>query len=99
MARMRQCITPTQGLSLVNSLIEQTPIQCDVVSFKKRGSTCGDFEGKFGTSYWRSFHRRNAHLVVSKKGQKCDLIDQFGQRTQTSDRCTIIMGMRWSNQK
>ena len=73
MARMRQCITPAQGLSLVNSLIEQTPVHHDFVVFKKRGSTYGDLEGKVSAGYWRSFRRRNAHLIVGKKGQNYEL--------------------------
>ena len=73
MARMRQCITPAQGLSLVNSLIEQIPIQRDLLAFKKRGSTYGDLEGKVSAGYWRSFRRRNAYLIVGKKGQKYKL--------------------------
>jgi len=73
MARMRQCITPTQGLSLVNSLTEQTPVHRDFVAFKKRVSACGDLEGKVGAGYCRSFCRRNAHLIVSKKGQTYEI--------------------------
>ena len=35
MARMRQCLTPSKGLLLVNSLISGTKIQQDLVEWKR----------------------------------------------------------------
>ena len=71
LSRIRQCLTPSQGLSLVNSLIDDTPVQEDLIAFKNR--FCCNKEGKVGRSYWRAFMKRNGHLIVSKKGQKYEL--------------------------
>lgn len=68
MARIRQCLSPSKGLALVNSLIENQPIQDELISWKKK-YTCND-KGSVGPGYWRCFMKRNKHKIVSKRGQK-----------------------------
>ena len=38
MAHIHQCLTPSQGLCLVNSLIKNTPAQQDLIKFKEKYS-------------------------------------------------------------
>ena len=74
MARIRQSLTPSQGLALVNGMIEGTREQANLISFKEKYciSTEEDM-GKVGRGYWRGFRKRNNHLLVSKRGQKYEL--------------------------
>ena len=71
MARMRQCLTPSKGLLLVNSLISGTKIQEELVEWKQRNTP--NFTGTVGRGYWRQFMRRNKDKIVGKRGQKYKL--------------------------
>ena len=71
LAEIRQCLTPSKGLALINSLISEQPIQKELVEWKKRYSNNED--GSVGKNYWRSFLKRNSHRIVSKRGQKYEL--------------------------
>ena len=71
MARLRQCLTPSQAVQLINSMIEGTDAQKKLIAWKKRNSFGS--EGTIGKKYWRSFKKRNEHLICSKKGQKYEL--------------------------
>ena len=71
MARMRQCLTPSRGLSLINSLIKDTPIQGELVAWKATNTP--NTSGVVGRGYWRSFLKRNKNKIVSKRGQKYEL--------------------------
>jgi len=71
LSRICQCLTPSQGLSLVKLLIKDTPVQGDLISFK--ATFYSNADGEVGSSYWRTFMKRNGHLIVSKKGQKHEL--------------------------
>ena len=71
MARMRQALSPSEGISLINSLIEGTQAQKDLIAFKKK-SSYGD-SGTVGVGYWRGFKKRNEHLICSKQCQKYEL--------------------------
>jgi hypothetical protein len=75
LAEMRQPITSAQGLQLANSLINGTSIKGKIIEWKKRN--CHAFKvgkGKLelGEGYWRSFMRRNGHLIRAKKAVKFD---------------------------
>jgi hypothetical protein len=75
LAEMRQPITTAQGLQLANSLINGTSIKGKIIEWKKRN--CHAFKvgkGKLelGEGYWRSFMRRNRHLIRAKKAVKFD---------------------------
>ena len=71
MARVRQCLNPSKGLALVNSLIENKPIQQDLINWKRKYSHGAN--GKVGLAYWRAFMKRNKNRIVSKRGQKYTL--------------------------
>jgi len=71
MARIRQCLTPSTGLALVNSLIDKQPIQEKLIAWKKKFSS--NATGTVGYKYWNGFMRRNKYRLVSKRGQKYSL--------------------------
>ena len=71
MARIRQCLTPSRALRLVNDLIDGTKIQQDLIQWKKN-NTCSE-DGKVGQGYWYGFLKRHKHLLVSRRGQKYEL--------------------------
>ena len=71
MSRLRECLPPSRALCLVNLLIKNQPIQGDLIKWKKKYSN--DAKGTVGTSYWKSFLKRNRHRLVSKRGQKYEL--------------------------
>ena len=76
MCRIHQSLTPTQGLSLVNSVIHGTQIQKDLIEWKTRYSyTDGDaaVDGQVGYGYWQRFRKRHDDKLVSKRGQKYEL--------------------------
>ena len=71
MARIRQCLNPSAGLALVNSLIQDQPIQQQLIEWKKKYSS--NDSGTVVTKYWRAFMKRNKHRLVSRRGQKYEL--------------------------
>lgn len=75
LARIRQCINPTQVISLINSMIKDSPVQDDLIKFKKSTGITGELEdiGKVGFGYWRGFKERNRNKIVSKKGKKYEM--------------------------
>ena len=68
MARMRMALSPSECISLINSLIDRKQAQCDLISFKKKFKF-GE-EGRVGYGYWKLFKKRNEHLICTKRGQK-----------------------------
>ena len=68
MARIHQCLSPSKGLALVNSLIDNQPIQKKLIQWKKKYSS--NESGVVGVKYWQGFMKRNKHRLVSKRGQK-----------------------------
>lgn len=75
LARIRDCIRPSLGIQLVNSMIDGTPVQKALMEHKKALGTVGydDTLGKVGAGYWRGFKWRNKDKIVSKKGQKYEM--------------------------
>ena len=71
MARICQCLTPSTGLALVNSLIDNQPIQQKLIAWKKKFSS--NATGSVGYKYWNGFMKRNKYRLVSKRGQKYSL--------------------------
>ena len=71
-ARIRQYLMPTQGLELVNSIIDVSTVHYDLMKFQKKYCPA-DKPGTVGSGYWRGFRKRNRRLVVSKQGQKYEL--------------------------
>ena len=50
MARIRQCLNPSAGLALVNSLIDNQPIQQQLIEWKRKFSS--NDSGTVGAKYW-----------------------------------------------
>lgn len=71
MARIRQCLSPSRGLSLVNSLIDGHELQQKLIEWKTKFSS--NVKGSVGIKYWRAFMERNKHRLVSVRGQKYEL--------------------------
>ena len=71
MARIRQCLTPSRGIRLVNALIDGTQHQKEFTDWKAKH--CSDVKGSVGRGYWRGFMKRNGHLICSKRGAKYEL--------------------------
>ena len=75
LADMRQPITSSQGLQLANSLINNKSTQKTVIEWKSkncRAYKTGDGKIELGEGYWRSFLKRNKHLIRTKKAVKFD---------------------------
>ena len=70
-ARMRQCLTPSKGLMLVNSLINGTSVPKKLIEWKRNNTP--NFIGNLGEGYWRNFMKRNKNKIVGKPGQKYEL--------------------------
>ena len=66
MARIRQYLTPSRVLRLVNDLIDCTKVQQDLIKWKKT-NTCNE-DRKVGQAYWCGFLKRHKHLLVSRRG-------------------------------
>ena len=71
MARMRQALSPSEGVKLINSLILGTKSEKDLIAFKEKH--CSNARGTVGVGYWRGFKKRNEHKIVTKKGAKYEL--------------------------
>ena len=71
MARIRQSISPSRGLRLINSLIDNMPIQEELIEWKRKYSN--DTLGTVGIGYWNRFIRRHKDKLVTKRGQKYEL--------------------------
>ena len=56
MARIRQCLSPSKGLALVNSLINNQPIQQRLIDWKRKFSS--NCDGTVGYKYWRGFMKK-----------------------------------------
>ena len=57
MARIRRCLTPTQGLALVNSMIDGTTVQSDIMKLYKK--YCPSYKlGTVGSGCWKGFRKK-----------------------------------------
>ena len=72
MCKICQYLTPTQGISLVNSMIEDTDNQKDLIAFKEKYSHKSSL-GTIGNGYWTGFMNHNRGKVSSSRGQKYEL--------------------------
>jgi hypothetical protein len=75
MAKMRQPLNISEGLSLANSLVEGTEWEKAIVDFKtKRGWKPFDEKGEkkavLGQKWYKNFWKRHSHLLERKKGHK-----------------------------
>ena len=70
--RIHQCLTPSKGLQLVNSLINGTKLQQELIAWKKRLNSNNE-AGIVGRGYWRKFMKQNRDKIDIKLGQKYEL--------------------------
>ena len=73
MARIRACLTPSDGLRLINSSIVATTAQDNLVAWEHKYSHIRKNVDMAGSGYWQGVMKRNKHLIVSRKGQKYEL--------------------------
>ena len=74
MARIRQCLTPSCRISLVNSLISDSELSKDLVVWKKKHIKGKKNDvSKVGRGYWAGFMKRRGHEICSKKGESHEL--------------------------
>ena len=71
MARIRQSLSPSEGLRLINSLIKDTKIEDDLVYWKKKFSN--NTSPTVGLGCWSRFMKRHKDKIVSKRGQRYEL--------------------------
>jgi phage terminase small subunit len=72
MGNVRQPLTPTEGLQVMNSLIKGQGLQLKLIEFKLLRGLGGDLDhlGQVGRSYWTGFMRRHGDRLVTKRGEK-----------------------------
>jgi hypothetical protein len=72
MGNVRQPLTPTEGLLVMNGLIKNQELQQKLIEFKLQRGLGGDLEhlGKVGRSYWTGFMKRHGDRLVTKRGEK-----------------------------
>jgi hypothetical protein len=71
MGRIRQPLTPTEALCLVNSLIHNKPLQERLIIWKESRNLdqSDENKGRLGLGYWAGFMKRNGDLLVTKRGE------------------------------
>ena len=72
MQKIRQPISCSEGISLMNDLIKGTDIFDALKEFQMVRKLGGD-DFEYGTAtagWWRGFHRRQGHKIVSKRGER-----------------------------
>ena len=76
LADIRQCITPLEAIGVANSLIDEQGIGDEIRAYKVSMRMNCDDEGYnkdgtiLGDRWWRTFLKRNEHLLVSTRGRK-----------------------------
>jgi hypothetical protein len=68
MGRIRQRpLTPTEALCLINSLIDNKPLQEKLIIWKQSHNQDQPDEekGTLGPGYWAGFKKRHGHLLVT----------------------------------
>jgi hypothetical protein len=68
-------LTPPQVIRLTNSLIYDTPVQVDLVKWKRQNKCKGsdDELGRVGHKYYKNFMIRNKDKLKSKRGRRFEL--------------------------
>ncbi len=72
MGTIRQPLSVTEGVKLMNSLIDGTNFQKEVVEFqmaRQLGREVFEY-GEIGKGWWRGFLKRNGHHIVTQRGEK-----------------------------
>ena len=64
--RIRQCLTPSQGLTMINLMMQDTLVQENLIKFKQNHSHINSNPGKLGADYWAGFRSRTKDQLVKK---------------------------------
>ena len=74
-SRIRHQLTPSSCLQLANNFITETQTKKDVIDFKTKYCFNNSKGGErlLGRGYFKGFKKRNAHRIVSKRGQKYEM--------------------------
>ena len=73
MSKLKRSLKSSEGLKLINDLINNTQIQQDLINWKRSrriSNKNGEYTGTVGNRYWRRFLKRNRHRIRSKSGKK-----------------------------
>ena len=73
MNKLKRSLTASDGLQLINELIDNTPIQQRLREWKIKKQIYYKDEydlGRVGLTYWRSFLKRNNYQMRTKSGKK-----------------------------
>ena len=76
LSHCRHSISASDGLQLINSLTKGTDVEEKLKNCKLKHARVNSIDNcnrSAGTGYWQGFKRRNAHRVVTKKGEKFEL--------------------------
>ena len=76
MSKMKHSLKTSESIQLINSLIDATEYQTQLIEWKTKHNTYHREDkdlGKIGRSYWKGFLKRNKHKIRSKKGKRYDL--------------------------
>ena len=76
MSRIKQCLSPTECVELVNDMIKDTDHQTNLIEWKKRTNIQkgSDEElGRVGSGWWQRFKAEHSHKITSRKGHKFEL--------------------------
>lgn len=71
MAKIRESLSTSQAIQLVNDVIQDTNHQHKLIQWKEK--YCRTAEPTVGEGYWRGFMRRNEEKLVNTVGKKYDL--------------------------
>ena len=73
MSKLKRSLNYSEGLRLINELIDDTPIQQWLIEWKKKQNIHYLSEedlGKVGPRYWLSFMKCNRHVLQNKPGRQ-----------------------------
>ena len=71
-ATMRQLIRVSEGIALVNLMIEGTKLEEDFVKWKRATNPSLSIDEKVGRNYWQSFTKQYEAILLSKKSVTYD---------------------------
>ena len=93
MAQIRESISTSQAIQLVNDIIEDTEHEAKLVEFKKKYYRTS--LPKIGAGYWRGFMKRNKDKIVNSVGKNTIYHATNGQLTGIFMTCMIISYTKW----
>jgi len=97
LAAMRQPVTATDALALINSMISTSDLSASVIEWKKKhlpGSFDDDRAALLGKKYWQNFKKR--HPEIKQKRQYILMqIERTGATLTTSSTCMTMYILPW----